>query len=95
MKSIKTFTRQELYDLVWSKPLSTIVKEFDISYSTIKDIYTKNNIPCPDSGYWSKLKFNKEVVKKPLPKLEGRNEISINGFVKKEVIELKPLSEKQ
>ncbi|MCF6222909.1 MAG: hypothetical protein L3J34_04185 [Flavobacteriaceae bacterium] len=95
MKSIKTFSRQELYDLVWSKPLSTIAKENDISFSAIKKICKDNNVPYPGSGYWSKIKFNKEVVKIPLPQLDDNNEISFNEIAKKEVIELKPLSEKQ
>lgn len=36
-----------------------------------------HDIPLPRSGYWSKLKFNKKVVKTKLPKQSNNPEISL------------------
>ena len=55
-------TREELYNLVWSKPVIYIAKVYGYSDSGIRKICKKHNIPLPKLGYWSKLKFNKEVV---------------------------------
>lgn len=62
----------ELYDLVWSKPLTTIAKDFFYSYSSLRQICIKNDIPLPQSGHWIKIKHNKKVIKKKLPKGENR-----------------------
>lgn len=72
-----TFTRQELYDLVWSKPVIHIAKEYGFSDNGIRKICKKYNIPLPKSGYWSKLKFNKKVVKTKLPKQDDNPQISL------------------
>jgi len=64
------YTREELYDLVWSKPVTHIAKEYGFSDSGIRKICKKINIPLPKSGYWSKVKHNKKVIKEKLPKQE-------------------------
>lgn len=61
MLKINTLTRKELYDLVWSKPVSTLSKEFDISALELRKICTEYNIPLPINGHWSKLKFSKPI----------------------------------
>lgn len=60
-------TRKDLYDLVWSKPLTLLAKEYEIKYSDIRNVCTKNKIPLPENGFWSKLKFNKHVKRVDLP----------------------------
>jgi len=72
-----TFTRQELYDLVWSKPATHIAKEYGFSDNGIRKICKKYNIPLPKTGYWSKLKFNKKVIKTKLPKQDDNPQISL------------------
>ena len=57
----KEFTRKELYDLVWNKPLTHIAKDYNFSDNGIRKICKKHNIPLPKNGHWSKLKFNKKV----------------------------------
>lgn len=73
----KAITRIELYDLVWSKPVTHIAKEYGFSDNGIRKICKKHNIPLPKSGYWSKLKFNKEVVKEKLPKQDNSPDIKL------------------
>lgn len=66
-------TRKELYDLTWSKSISTIANEFQIKPHRLREICKENKIPLPDRGYWSKLRFKKEVDKIQLPIIENDN----------------------
>lgn len=63
----KTFTRKELYELVWSKPFSTLSTEYAISDVGLRKICLKMDIPLPGLGYWMKTNYNKKVKKKYLP----------------------------
>lgn len=66
------FTREELYELVWSEPLSRLARKYDISDTGIRKKCKKMNIPLPQNGYWSKIKFGYKVPKSKLsPKYEG------------------------
>lgn len=56
-------TRNELYELVWSTPVSKLTLQYALSSEGIKKICKQFEIPMPDGGYWSKLKFNKKVSK--------------------------------
>tara|TARA_R110002051_G_scaffold7053_3_gene33263 strand:+ start:14979 stop:16055 length:1077 start_codon:yes stop_codon:yes gene_type:complete len=69
----KIYTRQELFDLVWNEPLSKLATKFNIETQYLKDICLENNIPLPTRGYWSKVRFNKEIEKITLPKIENKN----------------------
>jgi len=62
MKEIK-LTRQELYDLVWIEPILTLSKKYIISDSDLRKQCIKMGIPLPDSGYWSKIRYGKKVIK--------------------------------
>ena len=71
-------TREELYELVWTTPLTTLAKNYNISDNGLRKICIKLAIPLPKSGYWSKIKFNKLVKKIPLPKnSEVKQEIKL------------------
>jgi len=67
-------TREELYELVWTTPLTTLAKNYNISDNGLRKICIKLAIPLPKSGYWSKIKFNKPVKKIPLPKNQEVNQ---------------------
>ena len=73
------FSRKELYNLVWDQPISKLAKMFNIDPQCLKDICAENNIPLPNRGYWSKVRFNKNVVKTTLPITEnGKTHINLN-----------------
>ena len=63
----KTFTRAELYDIVWSEPLLTISKKYNISDVGLRKICIRLNIPLPKNGHWQKVQYGKKVAKTPLP----------------------------
>ena len=66
-------SREELYRLVWSKPVVKIAKEFGISDVAVAKICKKLKIPKPGLGYWAKKQHGKRTRQKPLPKLNPGN----------------------
>lgn len=69
-------TRKELYDIVWSTPVSKLTQKYAISPDGIKKICKQFEIPMPDGGYWMKLKFNKKVnMLKLNPIFDGADKI--------------------
>ena len=66
-------TRENLYELVWSKSTTIISKEYRISTSDIRKLCKHHNIPLPKQGYWSKLKHNKTVERTDLPETETKS----------------------
>lgn len=61
-------TRKELYDLVWSEPMTTVCKRFGISDNGLRKHCKSMNIPTPPMGYWAKYQNQKKVEKIPLPR---------------------------
>ena len=56
-------SRKELYDLVWSTPLSKITLQYAYNNDGIKKICKQFDVPMPKASYWSKIKYNKKVKK--------------------------------
>lgn len=65
-----TFTRQEFYDLVWSKPLTHLAKEFALSDVALHKVCKRHGIPHPPLGWWAKKAAGKPVTQAPLPDVE-------------------------
>jgi hypothetical protein len=65
------FTRKELYDIVWSTPLSQLTQKYAFTNDGIKKVCKQFEIPMPDGGYWMKLKFKKKVKKEKLNPIFG------------------------
>ena len=61
------FTREKLYELVWSEPLSRLARKYNLSDNGIRKRCKKMNIPLPKSGYWSKIQYGYKVTKPKLP----------------------------
>lgn len=59
--------RQDLYELVWSKPMQQLAKEFGISDVALAKICRKLEIPRPGRGYWARKAAGKPVKQDPLP----------------------------
>ena len=77
MKEV-TFTRKELYDLVWSEPLIQLAKKYKISDNGLRKICIRMNIPLPNSGHWQKIQNGYKVQVHILPvKYTGNNIIKL------------------
>lgn len=77
MTTRKQLSREELYDLVWSKPLTHIIKDYAYTLHGLQGICRENNIPLPINGYWSSIRFNKKVNKAQLPPSEDNASIEL------------------
>ncbi len=62
-----TFTREQLYDLIWSASLLTLSKKYNISDVGLRKMCIRMVIPLPMVGYWNKVKAGKTVELKKLP----------------------------
>ncbi len=81
-----TIKRSELYEKVWSTPMTQLAKEFGISDVALGKTCKRNNIPKPGLGYWAKLEHGKAVKRTALPQSEeGDYEITINAFERTEI----------
>lgn len=57
----KKLTRQELYELVWSMPMTKVGKQLEISDVAVRKICIKYDIPRPPQGYWASERRRRQV----------------------------------
>jgi hypothetical protein len=62
-----TFTRQELYDLIWAEPMSKLAQRYGISDRGLAKACAKANIPVPKRGYWAKAQAGQKLKRPTLP----------------------------
>lgn len=62
-----SFSRQALYDLVWSRPMSAVAAELSLSSNGLSKICDRLLIPYPGRGYWSKAAAGRAPERTPLP----------------------------
>jgi len=68
-------TREELYELVWTKPMTEVAKSFDVSGSYMARVCTVLNVPRPERGYWAKLAVGKAPAREPLPEAQPGDQL--------------------
>ena len=73
----KCLTRQQLYALVWDKPMTKLAKEFGLSDVALHKICRKFRVPTPPLGYWAKKAHGKPVVTTKLADPADETEILI------------------
>ena len=62
-----TLSRSALYDLVWTKPVTELAKEFGISDVALAKRCRAINIPLPPRGYWARVAAGQTPKRPPLP----------------------------
>ena len=60
-------TREELYSLVWAKPMTQVAQDFEISDRAMAKLCAKRQVPVPSRGYWARKKVGQNVPQIPLP----------------------------
>jgi hypothetical protein len=68
---MRVFTREQFHELVWSKPMTTLAKEFFLSDVALHKICRKHDVPTPPPGWWAKKQAGKKVTITRLPKLKA------------------------
>lgn len=62
------FTREDLYKMVWERPVLIIAKEVGVSDVAVAKACRKAGIPLPNRGHWAIVKSGRTVKVPPLPK---------------------------
>ena len=70
-----TLTRQELYDLVWTHPMTTLAKEFNLSDVALAKRCRAVDVPVPPRGYWARKPSDQAALRTPLPKYRTRSSV--------------------
>src|SRR5579863_5896387 len=65
-----TLSRDDLYELVWSKPMSELAKDFGISDVALAKRCRRLSIPVPGRGYWARVDAGQQPYRPQLPKRE-------------------------
>jgi hypothetical protein len=80
-------TREQLYELVWSEPMSRLCKTIGISDVAIAKHCRRSDVPIPERGYWNKLYAGQEVGRTSLPPrdLATINIIEMSGTLSPEL----------
>jgi hypothetical protein len=65
-----TLSREELYELVWSKALSSLAKDFGISDVALGKRCRRLKIPIPGRGYWARVEAGQKSARPKLPARE-------------------------
>jgi hypothetical protein len=60
-------SREELYDLVWSKTMGSLSTRFGVSNAVLKQTCQRAAIPMPGPSHWTKKAFGKETLQAALP----------------------------
>lgn len=67
----RTFSRQEIYDLVWSTPIQKLAERFGLSDRGLAKICLRHQVPVPGRGYWAKIDAGQPVRRTPLARLDN------------------------
>lgn len=63
--------REKLYNEVWTDPVTTVAKRYEMSDNGLRKHCKRLGIPLPPSGYWAKVKMGQKVQKAALPKVNN------------------------
>lgn len=73
----REYSRAEFHELVWSKPITSLAKDFGLSDVALHKICRKHGIPTPPVGWWAKKTSGKAVAIAPLPPTENEGRVRI------------------
>jgi AcrR family transcriptional regulator len=81
MKKPVVLTRQDLYERVWSKPMSVLAREVGVTGNALAKICDRIRVPYPSRGHWAKARSGKAPERPPLPPaIDGQaGPITISG----------------
>jgi len=95
--------RSELYEEVWSAPMTRLAKQLGISDVGLAKACRRHDVPAPPRGYWAKLAAGHKPPRTPLPnpKLDVEvhfttrdpNQLARRGAIESRRAELPPTSD--
>jgi hypothetical protein len=63
-----TLSRSSLYELVWSKPMTEVAKDFGLSDVGVAKRCKEVQVPVPPRGWWARKAAGQDPPRTPLPK---------------------------
>jgi hypothetical protein len=79
------FTREGLYELVWTAPVTEIAERLGVSDVGLAKLCRRAAIPRPERGYWARVEAGQQIGRAPLPpdpeglpellRIRGRNRL--------------------
>ena len=70
-RSLSELGREELYELVWAKPVRAVAGDFGISTGAVATQCKRHDVPRPSRGYWTKKEAGKNPRRVPLPPVDA------------------------
>lgn len=67
IRANRRLTRQQLFDLVWQRPIRALATEFGISDVGLRNLCRRVGVPVPERGYWARLRFGESSKRPHLP----------------------------
>lgn len=64
---VRRVMREELYRMVWDKPMIRLAEEFGITGNGLAKVCERLDVPYPPRGHWAKKEAGKPVVTLKLP----------------------------
>ena len=74
-------TRQQLYDLVWSRCMGDAAASIPMSHASLRKLCLKHQVPLPPLGYWKKSPSRQAADKVPLQLTMGEQRIWVRRFL--------------
>lgn len=62
-----SITRKELFELVWSEPVSRAAERFRLSGTWLRKLCLEEDVPLPPRGHWARVRAGQEVKRPRLP----------------------------
>lgn len=73
--------REALYNEVWTEPVTTVAKRYDLSDNGLRKHCKRLGIPLPYLGYWARVKSGQELDRTPLPKVVGELKHCVREYI--------------
>ena len=70
-------SRKALHDLVWTDPVETVAKRYNLSGNGLAKVCRKHGIPLPPRGYWAKVQHGQKPRRVALRKGAGDEVVRI------------------
>jgi hypothetical protein len=74
-----SLTREQLYELVWSKPMQRLAEDFGVTDRASAKLCARKQVPVPPRGYWAKKSSVQKVVRPPWPTFVAKEEPKTEG----------------
>lgn len=74
-------SREELFERVWTTPISHLAAEYGVSGSYLARVCTSLSIPRPPVGYWQKKAVGKNKPRPPLPEAQPGDQLTWSSYI--------------